>query len=157
MSKYLFYVDMDGCSCNFSKGLELIGSSIEELDTTREVSVEKIKKAGVHFWATLPKMKDWDILWNYINKYDPTFLSAPMPEVWDACIAGKRYWIDHNVGDYQSIFIEKKRKQEYASPKSILIDDHPGNIKRWIEAGGIGIHHPFDSKVTIERLKAIGL
>ena len=35
----------------------------------------------------------------------------------------------------------RKKKAEYATPDSILIDDTDDVIKAFREAGGIGIHH----------------
>ena len=42
-------------------------------------------------------------------------------------------------------------KAEYATPYSILIDDHIPNILKFREAGGIGIHHT-GVDATIEML-----
>ena len=49
-----------------------------------------------------------------------------------------------------------ERKQEFATPQSILIDDRKDNIDRWKEAGGIGIYHT-SAADTIQQLKKLGL
>jgi hypothetical protein len=49
-----------------------------------------------------------------------------------------------------------ERKQEFATPNSILIDDRADNIQRWKDVGGVGIHHT-SAENTINELEKLGL
>ena len=55
----------------------------------------------------------------------------------------KRVWLDMNgwVKLKANVVAGRKRKAEYATPKTILIDDTPDVIQGFNAAGGIGILH----------------
>ena len=54
----------------------------------------------------------------------------------------KLRWLDKKNIPYKANFVRAKHeKAQYASPTSILIDDSPGCIAPFIEAGGHGILH----------------
>ena len=54
------------------------------------------------------------------------------------------------------VLAQASKKQNYANPDSILIDDRVSNIDQWVKAGGIGILHT-DTVSTINKLKELGL
>jgi len=72
---------------------------------------------------------------------------------------GKRVWIKRELPGTKLILRSADKKQEFASPTSILIDDREDTIKRVNNAGGIGIHHPEntgDISQVIQALKDLG-
>jgi hypothetical protein len=99
-------------------------------------------------------MPDGKQLWDYIKPYNPQLLSAPSRD--ESSKIGKFVWVKRNVPGTKLILRSAERKQEFATPNSILIDDRADNIQRWKDAGGIGIHHTSASD-TIQQLKKIGL
>lgn len=86
------------------------------------------------------------------------FLTAPTLSA--GCFSGKAAWISEKFlpqsGKYalsSLMIIAKKDKQLAAAPGRILIDDTEENIDRWIEAGGIGIHHQGDFEKTLQAVR----
>ena len=99
-------------------------------------------------------MSDGKQLWDYIKSYNPTLLSSPSRA--DHSRMGKRIWRQRNLPSIKLVLAQAIRKQNYATPDSILIDDRETNIDQWIKAGGIGILHT-DTASTIKKLKELGL
>ena len=69
---------------------------------------------------------------------------------------GKRIWRKRNLPSTKLILAQAIKKQNYAAPNHILIDDRESNIDQWIKAGGIGILHT-DTASTIKKLKELGI
>jgi hypothetical protein len=155
-SKYKIYVDMDGVIVDFDGGYEkLTGITTKEADKKGpEFFWKPISKAGAKWWITLKWMPDGKQLWDYVKKYNPELLSAPSRE--EASRLGKRVWVKRELPGVKLILRSADKKQEFASPNSILIDDREKNIEQWRNAGGIGILHT-DAASTIKKLKDLGL
>ena len=154
--KYKIYVDMDGVLVDFDGGYEkLTGMTTREADEKGpEFFWKPISKAGAKWWITLNWMPDGKQLWDYVKKYNPELLSAPSRE--EASKMGKRIWVKRELPGAKLILRSADKKQEFASPTSILIDDREKNIEQWKAAGGIGILHT-DAASTIKKLKELGL
>ena len=154
--KYKIYVDMDGVLVDFDGGYEkLTGMTTREADKKGpEFFWKPISKAGAKWWITLNWMPDGKQLWDYVKKYNPELLSAPSRE--EASKMGKRIWVKRELPGAKLILRSADKKQEFASPTSILIDDREKNIEQWEAAGGIGILHT-DAASTIKKLKELGL
>jgi hypothetical protein len=99
-------------------------------------------------------MPDGKELWNYIKGYNPELLSAPSRE--ESSKIGKFTWVKRNIPGTKLLLKSAERKQEYATPNAILIDDRADNIQRWKDAGGVGIHHT-SAENTIKQLQKLGL
>lgn len=153
--KYKIYCDMDGVLVNFNKGyFELTGVDLEGKFYNDTNFWDPINKAGYKFWVNLEWKPDGKRLWNYIEKYEPEILSAPSRE--NDSRVGKHDWIQRELPGVHLILRTAKNKKEFATPESILIDDHEINIEQWKEAGGIGILHK-SADDTIKQLKKLGL
>jgi nicotinic acid mononucleotide adenylyltransferase/PAS domain-containing protein len=154
--KYKIYVDMDGVIVDFDGGYEkLTGITTKEADKKGpEFFWKPISKAGAKWWITLKWMPDGKQLWDYVKKYNPELLSAPSRE--EASRLGKRVWVKRELPGVKLILRSADKKQEFASPNSILIDDREKNIEQWKNAGGIGILHT-DAASTIKKLKELGI
>lgn len=154
--QYKIYCDMDGVLVDFEKGYEeLTGRNIRGKHIRGDADFwQPISDAGEDFWVNLEWMSDGKELWSYIKPYSPKLLSAPSRE--KSSRTGKEKWVAEHLPGVPLLLKPADQKQLYASSKSILIDDRKDNIERWIEAGGIGIHHTSASN-TISKLKELGL
>jgi cytidyltransferase-like protein len=154
--KYKIYVDMDGVLVDFDGGYEkLTGMTTRAADEKGpEFFWKPISKAGAKWWITLNWMPDGKQLWDYVKKYNPELLSAPSRE--ETSKMGKRVWVKRELPGVKLILRSADKKQEFASPNSILIDDREKNIEQWKSAGGVGILHT-DAASTIKKLKELGL
>ena len=154
--KYEIYCDMDGVLVDFERGYEeLTGKNIRGNHVKGNADFwQPITDAGVEFWTKLKWMSDGKQLWNYIKKHKPSLLSAPSRE--ESSRIGKHIWVENNTPGVNLILRAADKKQEFASPNAILIDDRADNIQRWKDAGGIGIHH-ISAENTINELEKLGL
>ena len=151
---YKIYCDMDGVLVDFEKGYKELTGEDASYNTNPEEFWAPITKAGAAFWIKLPWMPDGKQLWDYIKPYNPSLLSAPSRE--ESSKIGKFTWVKRNMPGTKLILRSAERKQEFATPNSILIDDRADNIQRWKDAGGIGIVHT-SAADTIQQLKDLGL
>jgi hypothetical protein len=154
LSNPIIYCDMDGVLVDFEKGYKDLTTEDASYKTDPNKFWAPITKAGASFWIKLEWMPDGHELWDYIEKYNPTLLSAPSRE--ESSRIGKHIWVKRNLPGIKLLLKSAERKQEYATPNAILIDDRKDNIDRWNAAGGIGIHHTSAAK-TIEALEKLGL
>lgn len=154
IKQYQIYCDMDGVLTDFKTSYEKVsGRSIND-DISSEEFWKPITILGVSFWTDLKWLKDGIQLWKYIKKHDPILLSAPSSSI-DSSV-GKQLWVKRELPSFQLILRSAKKKCEFASPTSILIDDKEENIRDWNNAGGIGILH-VNTKNTIDQLKVFKL
>ena len=151
---YKIYCDMDGVIADFDKGYKELTGREASFDTPKEEFWAPIQKAGAPFWIKLQWMSDGKKLWEFIKPYNPQLLSAPSRD--ESSKIGKFVWVKRNVPGTKLILRSAERKQEFATPNSILIDDRADNIQRWKDAGGIGILHT-SAADTIQQLKDLGL
>jgi len=159
MTNYTIYSDMDGVLSDFDKRFMEFSKGVAPDQYEKKYGVEKFwelidGEVGVPFWAGMDWMNDGKQYWDYIKKYDPIILSAPSRN--EESKYGKRIWKKRNMPTNKMILVPAWKKQEYASPTSILIDDREKNIQQWEDAGGIGILHTSAAN-TIAQLKKLGL
>jgi len=159
MTNYKIYSDMDGVLSDFDKRFMEFSKGVAPDQYEKKYGVEKFwelidGEVGVPFWAGMDWMNDGKQYWDYIKKYDPIILSAPSRN--EESKYGKRIWKKRNMPTNKMILVPAWKKQEYASPTSILIDDREKNIQQWEDAGGIGILHTSAAN-TIAQLKKLGL
>ena len=153
--KYKLFCDMDGVLVDFIRGyFELTGRDITGAYHTDKTFWEPIDAAGYKFWVDLHWTSDGKELWNYIKKHKPELLSSPSRQ--NDSRVGKNDWVKREIPGAHLILRSASKKQEFATPETILIDDRPSNIEQWISAGGIGILHT-SSKDSIEQLKKLKL
>ena len=113
-----------------------------------------INKVGAQFWSKMSWMPEGKELWNHIKQYNPKLLSAPSEDY--SSRYGKKLWVKENIPGVKLILAKRENKKDYASGKSILIDDREDTINEWKAAKGIGILFTSTSQ-TINELKKIGL
>ena len=130
MENYKIYCDMDGVLVDFIKGyFELTGKDITGQYHSDKNFWEPIDAAGLDFWVNLEWTPDGKALWDYIKKYNPELLSSPSRE--NDSRVGKRLWVKRELPGSHLILRSASKKQEFANPESILIDDRPSNIEQW--------------------------
>lgn len=151
MGKYNIFCDMDGVLTDFDlayfnlTGIDLGGQHLNDKNFW-----DPINKGGVKFWSDMEWKSDGKMLWEHIEKYNPVLLSAPSRS--NDSRVGKFQWVEKHLPGVTLILRSAERKRDFATPKSILIDDRKDNIDGWVESGGIGIHHK-SAEETIEILK----
>jgi 5'(3')-deoxyribonucleotidase len=164
-SKYKIYCDLDGVMSDFDKRFEhFTGKTPDEYDKelTQQYGKKKAQemfwthadKAGTRFWSEMDFMPDAHILWNYIKKYNPIFLSSPSRS--QTSKQGKIEWCQKHFPGFELILRQAEQKQQFACETCILIDDRPSNYEQWNAKGGIGIFHT-SANNTINQLKKLGL
>lgn len=139
---------MDGVIANFEKRyIELFNESPGSARDRKEFSSNWTKFIeGKHF-ETLDYWPGGPELIGYLmkNRLDVEILSSSGGNKYhDLVVEQKKKWIEtFNLPETWKINIVagRKKKAEYATPDSILIDDTLDVIEAFNKAGGVGIHH----------------
>ena len=151
---YKIFVDQDDVLVNFSHGFEKLGHGSPEEFTEKHgdpALYHLINNKTDHFFLDLDWMPDGKKLWNFVKKFNPTILTRIAPIT--NCKPDKLTWAKEKLGEDIPIIITTK-KEKYASPDAILIDDMSENIEKWRSVGGIGILH-ISAEQSILELKKL--
>lgn len=143
------YVDMDGVIADFFGGLEkFTGVSHWKDIHNKEVTIASLKDTDFFYQLDeFPTSKRLISFVNVISKGDWGINSTPLRGDRDNSAYWKRRWLEeHNMMPSIDRLIFTSNKPKYAwsmldGKPNILIDDKPENIKRWNDAGGIGIRY----------------
>lgn len=163
------FIDLDGVMVDLHKGLKEKLNFEFPIDRDKDIIHSmwyNIANNHPTFWMDLEPTPYYKELYKAIIDVckNPLILSAtPEPYVNkdnDNCKSQKISWVYKHLGAQQAlntIITKSKLKQNFINPEygiNVLIDDHPLNIKRWQNAGGIGIHH-VNVEDTIKQLKEL--
>lgn len=162
------YVDMDGVLVN------LFGhaANLHDVETYRHIKPEEwdkfFKEANAYelFSNLDPFPNANNILSTVRELFDGyTILSSPLNFDREGSIQGKKHWLKKHINIPADQWIFDEEKYKYATQSdgtpNILIDDYGVNIKKWRDAGGIGIKFQNDEDHTrklfeiLSRLKDI--
>ena len=147
------YLDMDGVIADF------FGAIKEHFDVDHWKSLYDREAAfasliGTDWFMNLPKFKESNRIVTFVEEIsnnDWGICSSPLRGDHNNSAYWKRRWLERNgyVPPLVENMIFTSNKHKYAWNKltrkpNILVDDRPDNIRRWIEAGGIGIVHQTD-------------
>ena len=148
------FCDLDGVLVDFEGGFA-INHGFAHDSVPEGVMWKHIREHARH-WHDLPKMSDAQILWDFIKDKNPIILTGCPATGYDHADLGKRFWCSTNLHpELPVITCRSKDKQLHmVQPGDILIDDLVKNIKRWEEAGGLGVLHR-NAEDTIKQLKMI--
>ena len=143
------YVDMDGVIADFFGGLERKYKAMHWKDIY-DVDERVLELRNTNFFDTLDKFETSDKLIEFVRELsdgDWGICSSPIRYDFANSTFNKRKWLERNgYMPLVSKCIFTGNKHKYATAgitgkPNILIDDKPDNIKRWIDAGGIGIRY----------------
>lgn len=153
------YLDLDGVLCDF----DLQFSKLNPENLAFKQYIEKYSKtkawklihAAEHeFWATMPWLPEGKDLFHWIQnnfkKESIEILTAGATR-YHGLVSGKTFWCRTELGDYKINIVRGVEKQNFATPKTSLIDDMARNIDQFREKGGIGILY-IGFKDAIEKL-----
>ena len=152
------YLDMDGVLADFFKGLEQFYNvkhwkQIQD----KEKSIQAL--AGTDFFNTLDVFETSQELVNFAKATgDWGICSSPLRGDRDNSAYWKRVWLtEKQFLPEVNKLIFTGQKENFAVDKidgtpNILVDDKPSNIKRWNEAGGIGIRYQANEDDLVEYL-----
>jgi len=157
--KYKIFSDMDGVLTDFDESFLKYSKGIPPREYEKTYGKEEFWKlidgtGKVGFWVGMPWMEDGKQYWDYIKNYDTELLSSPSRS--STSRLGKRLWVKNNMPGTKLTLAQAAKKQNYAAPNHILIDDRKSNIDQWVSQGGIGILHT-SAADTISQLKKLGL
>jgi hypothetical protein len=149
----VIYVDLDGTLCDFeSRAAELLGKDFKSTHSETEFWKALAPPRVKNFFGTLDWMPGAKDVWARIKPFKPTVLTAT-GNTW--AVPQKHQWVARELGSTVHVIITRStQKSKYAGPKKILIDDRADIIKRWKDAGGIGIRYNTAAQV-LEKLNAI--
>jgi hypothetical protein len=146
------YLDMDGVLADFNKAYTKFNPTKEDRTRFRDSVMT------YHIFEDLDKMPDADILLSGVAKMPDlhieilTSMGTYNVEQGVEAKRQKLLWLDkHNI-KYKANFVRTKtEKSQYATEKSILIDDSVGCINPFNSKGGQGILHT-SARDSLEQL-----
>lgn len=141
---YQIYCDMDGVLCDFAGRFDhFTGMSPSEYKDEKgnKMFWKIIDEVGEVFWSGMDWTPRGKELWRFIEPYRPQLLTSPSFQ--QSSRDGKLLWASKNLPSWVKVnFRQAKNKQEFANPKTIIIDDKDSTIEQWSSKNGIAIHHP---------------
>jgi len=155
------YLDMDGVLAHFDKRYhELFNESPADSRQNKNFSPNWTTFVEGENFATLDKFPGADELVKFVRKLENDFdiiveiLSSSGGEKYhNEVTLQKNNWLNgHQIYYTRNIVPGRRLKKNYATPKTILIDDTPDVIDDFNRAGGIGILH-VNVADTIKKLK----
>ena len=96
-----------------------------------------VDELGLPFWEQMQWMPEGKKLWEAIKDKNVEILSSPSQS--ETSRIGKRNWVRFNICGTKLTLCHSSRKQYFAEPYAILIDDRKDTINAWNERGGVGI------------------
>lgn len=149
-SKPKVYVDLDGVLADLFNHVGKI-HDVEHYDHMTVPQWEEFFKTtdAYHLFRDLPVFPTANRLLRMVKGMAGgyTILSSPLSFDREGSIKGKQEWIKKNLTVPADDIIFEHEKYKYAvsnSKPNILIDDYGVNIKKWRDAGGIGIKFQSD-------------
>jgi hypothetical protein len=152
-SQIHIFIDLDGVLADFDAHARAHGKYTSDGRT-------KWDELDYQWWSTMPVYPGAKAFYDAALKLgEVRFLSAPAAN--EGCFSGKAHWVqgflpEHGKFAMKELIICAARDKHYlAGANRILIDDRQNNIKDWVDAGGIGIHHNGDFMATLQKLQDV--
>lgn len=151
------YLDMDDVLTDFSNTYhKVIGIDPRSITPDQwEENWRKWVEGG--YFVTQPMAPGADRLLEFVLETGiktEILSSTGGPDFFDQIVDQKKRWLkSHGIWFHVNFTPGKKYKSEFATPHRLLIDDQEGIIRKFIDAGGFGIHHTGDMEATIAELQ----
>ena len=148
------FLDCDGVLADFDAGAtEVLGMSpraFEERYGRREFW-RRIARAR-DFYAQLPLMAHARVLFDAVAHLDPIILTGLPLGNWAA--PQKVRWAEEHFPGTHIITCMARDKYRHMKGADVLVDDRADHRGRWVEAGGIFVHHK-SARDSLEQLATI--
>lgn len=150
--KSTIFLDMDGVLVDFAGGA--LQAHNKELDYENIswgfyeqvglTEAEFWKPLGYDFWRTLSWTMEGKLLLTALEQLvgEENVILLTSPCETPGCIDGKMAWIKREMPSYTRRFLIGPPKYALAAPGKVLVDDYPGNINKYVKAGGHGVLVP---------------
>ena len=150
----MLYLDLDGVFADFDRAVAEHCSNPDELE---DDEMWKVVSTIPRFFLRVERMPTANTLWNALNSYKPTFLTA-QPQAKRGIIGAaddKRAWVEKHYPGTPCIVCYGDEKHNYCQPGDVLLDDNMRHQRRWTMAGGVFIlHDPKNVRVSITSVHA---
>jgi len=142
------YLDMDGVIADFF-GAVKTHFEVDHWKSLQDRETAMSSLANTDWFMNLPKFPESNRIVTFVEEIsndDWGICSSPLTGDHNNSAYWKRRWLERN--GYKPPLVENmiftSNKHKYALNKltrkpNILVDDHPDNVRKWINAGGIGI------------------
>lgn len=98
-------------------------------------------EADQYFWSNMSPFPWAKGLYNLLSEFAPVTISSS-PSLNPRCIPDKLEWLNKHLGVKSDSCMFGGRKYLMAKPDTLLIDDYPKNVEKFIEAGGKAVLVP---------------
>lgn len=150
------FLDMDGVIVDFVQAAldvhhrrDLTPEDITEYDMAGIMGLTEkefwalIDAAGPPFWRDMPVYPWFEPLMAHLKRVAEKIIFVTTPGWHHASLLGKKYWLNEHFGHRFRDYILTSHKHYLAgTPRSVLIDDSPHNVKAFEEAGGAAVLFP---------------
>ena len=154
------YLDMDGVIADFFGGIE----KLHDVSHWKSIKDKQDLINSIRYTDFFYQLKPFETSWRLVERVknrsqgDWGICSTPL----EGDTNNSAYWKRRLLEEYsfmprvdQCIFTSNKHKYAWSpltGRPNILIDDKPENIKRWNDAGGIGIRYQANEDDMVEYL-----
>jgi hypothetical protein len=146
------FLDLDGVLADFDAHVEALFGAPPSGMPIGQMWARAARTRG--FFETMPLTPDALELWTYCLPFGPSILTGLPRGNWAE--AQKRRWVAAHLGDAVPVITCMSRdKCEFATPGAVLVDDTTRYAERWVERGGIFVHHT-SARASIDALRTLG-
>jgi 5'(3')-deoxyribonucleotidase len=135
-------IDLDGVLADSRKGfMKIVGQAPQEFC----VDEMWVRVASIpEFFLRLDVTAEARALFAFVQTLGEVRIltATPRKTTYPAAADEKRRWTALHFGDVPVTIVQyAHQKADYARSGDVLIDDSPGNIRRWVKSGGLAIVH----------------
>lgn len=148
------FVDSDGVFAAFDEHVfNLFGALPSQMHPARLWS--NVKRHPT-FWEDMPIKNGARELWDFVLPHSPIVVTGCPTSDWDRAVSHKKaWWKQHFDHDHVITCLSRDKAMHMHTKGDVLVDDMEKNIRRWEEAGGIGVLY-HNHEQAIEDLKRLG-
>ncbi len=150
------FLDCDGVLADFDTGfLKLTGYQGQEYEDKfgSKLFWKRIQDAP-HYFENLPLMPDALELFGAVKHLRPIILTGCPRGDWAA--HQKMRWRDRYFPGVSMVTCLSRNKVDYCQPGDILVDDFLKHSQKWIDGGGVFVHHTSAAE-SIKQLTMLGV